>query len=107
MSEKRRYGRLPVELPVILRHGGNLMPATMVNLSTGGMYLRVDGLAVASDRPVEVIFDLEDTSRDIAMRGLITRVDEEDGQKGVGVQFTNLFSLSHRAVKQYVTEHLH
>jgi c-di-GMP-binding flagellar brake protein YcgR len=107
MSEKRRYGRLPVELPVILRHGGHLIPATMLNISTGGMYLRVESSPIQSDRPVEIIFDLNGKSRDVAMRGLITRVDDEAGGRGLGVQFTNLFSLSHRAVQQYVTEHLH
>lgn len=107
MSEKRRYGRLPIEVPVILRHGGNLIPATMLNISTGGMYLRVESFPIQSDRPVEVIFDLNGSSRDIAMRGLITRVDDDAGRRGVGVQFTNLFSLSHQAVQQYVTEHLH
>ena len=107
MQEKRRYERLAVDLPVILRHGGRLIPATALNLSCGGMYLHADHHDIRPDLPVEVIFDLGDDQRDISMRGQILRVDRE-GQEpaGLGIRFTNLFSLSHKAVEHYVHQNL-
>lgn len=106
MLEKRRYGRLAVNLPVILRHGGRLIPATALNISSGGMYIQVDRSQISSSRPVEVIFDLDDADRDISMRGQVIRIEDIEDQKGIGVQFTNLFSLSHKAVNEYVKQHL-
>lgn len=107
MSEKRRYSRIPVDLPVILRHGGKLIPATLENLSSGGMYLKTGKTKIATDRTVEIIFDLSESNRDVSMRGHITRIEDTDEGSGVGVQFTNLFSLSHKAIQEYVNEKLH
>jgi len=107
MSEKRRYTRISVDLPVILRHGGRLIPATLENISSGGMYLKTDKSRISTDRPVEIIFDLSEADRDVSMRGQITRIVDADDGNGVGIQFTNLFSLSHKAVQKYVNEKLH
>jgi c-di-GMP-binding flagellar brake protein YcgR len=107
MSEKRRYSRISVDLPVILRHGGKLIPATLENISSGGMYLKTGKTQISTDRPVEIIFDLSESNRDVSMRGQVTRIEDADEGSGVGVQFTNLFSLSHKAVQKYVNEKLH
>ena len=107
MSEKRRNSRISIDLPVILRHGGKLIPATLENLSSGGMYLKTGKTKVSTDRPVEIIFDLSESNRDVSMRGQITRIEDAGEGSGVGVQFTNLFSLSHKAVQKYVNEKLH
>lgn len=107
MSEKRRYSRISVDLPVILRHGGRIIPATLQNISSGGVYLKVDKTQITTGRPVEIIFDLNDMNRDVSMRGQVTRVEDCDNRSGVGVQFTNLFSLNHRTVQKYVDENLH
>lgn len=106
MSEKRRYTRLDVKLPVILRHSGRIIPATALNISSGGMYLEVDKSQIINGSPVEVILDLDSVNRDVSMRGQITRVEDMDDQKGIGVQFTNIFSLSHKTVQRYVNENL-
>jgi hypothetical protein len=107
MSEKRRYSRISVDLPVILRHGGRIIPATLQNISSGGVYLKTDKSRIATGRPVEIIFDLSDANRDLSMRGQVLRVEDVDDKNGVGVQFTNLFSLSHKAVQKYIDENLH
>lgn len=104
--EKRRYARLPVSLPVLLRHCGRIIPATAMNLSCGGMYLKMDSSSIQSDHPVEVIFDLGDDERDVAMRGQIMRLDKSEESFGIGVQFTNIFSVSHKAVEHYLNKHL-
>ncbi len=107
MSEKRRYSRISINLPVILRHGGKLIPATLENISSGGMYLKTGKSRISTDRPVEIIFDLNDANRDVSMRGQITRVEDAEDHNGVGIQFTNLFSMSHKLVQKYVNEKLH
>ena len=107
MPEKRRYSRISINLPVILRHGGKLIPATLENISSGGMYLKTEKTRISTDRPVEIIFDLSNANRDVSMRGQVTRVEDADDKSGVGIQFTNLFSLSHKAVQKYVNEKLH
>jgi Tfp pilus assembly protein PilZ len=78
----------------------------MLNLSCGGVFIRTEGRQVASDTPVELIFDLGEKAKDISMRGRVIRV--ESGKEGtdVGVEFTNLFSLSHKTVQEYLGKNL-
>ena len=106
MDEKRRHKRLNIALPVILRSGGRIIPATALNLSCGGMYIRADEPGVASEKPVEVIFDLTEDDKDVAMRGNVTRIEDAKGHTGLGIQFTNLFSLSHKAIERYLRNNL-
>ncbi len=108
MKEKRRHERVEVDLPVILRHSGKLIPATVLNISCGGMYIRAYDAKIDSSHPVEIIFDLSEEQRDVAMRGQITRLEEREVQNhiDIGVQFTSLFSLSHKAIEQYVNKNL-
>lgn len=107
MLEKRRHRRLDVDLPVILRYKGRLLPATILNLSCGGMCLRAEGEGIAADGNVEVIFDLGEERRDLSLRGRVTRVEETADAASMGVQFTNLFSASHRAVEEYLRKNQH
>lgn len=106
MLEKRRHRRVAVNVPVILRHGGRLLPATMMNLSCGGMLLRTEGSDISAEGPVEVIFDLGEYGKDISMRGRITRLDTASEEADMGVQFTNLFSISHKAIQEYLRKNL-
>lgn len=107
MLEKRRHRRLNVDLPVILRHKGRLLPATILNVSCGGMYLRAEAGDIAADGNVEVIFDLGEEQRDLSLRGRITRIEPAPDATHVGVQFTNLFSLGHKAIEEYLQRHQH
>ena len=106
MEERRRHKRLQISLPVILRHEGRIIPATALNISCGGMYIRADESGIEGTKPVEVIFDLGEQDKDIAMRGNITRSESSADHTGLGVQFTNLFSLSHKAIDRYLKNHL-
>jgi len=106
MLEKRRYRRVSMDLPVVLRHKGRLLPATMLNLSCGGMLLKAEGKEIAPEGSVEVIFDLGEYGRDISMRGQVARFEAGDNTANMGVQFTNLFSLSHKAVQEYLRKNL-
>lgn len=106
MKEKRRFPRMAVSLPVVLRHRGRLIPATTLNISCGGMYIDVSHPDISESAPVEVIFDLEE-KRDLSLLGKITRVESAAQTSGLGVQFTDVFSLSHKAVQNYLRTNLH
>jgi len=106
MKEKRRFPRMAVSLPVVLRHRGRLIPATTLNLSCGGMYINVNHPDISKSAPVEIIFDLKE-KRDLSLIGKITRVESGTGAHGLGVQFTDVFSLSHKAVQEYLRTTLH
>ena len=103
--DKRKFPRFTINLPVILRHKGRLIPATANNLSCGGMFIAVDSVDISVEHPVEVIFDLDD-NKDLSLRGQITRVEFGDNTSGLGVQFTNLFSDSHKAVQKFINSNL-
>lgn len=107
MEERRRFCRLALDLPVTLRHDGRLIPATVLNISCGGMSLRAEAADIADGGSVEVIFDLNEEKRDLSLLGRITRISEQDEASEMGVQFTNLFSLSYKAVQEYLQKHLH
>lgn len=106
MLEKRRHQRLSVDLPVTLRYKGRLLPATALNISCGGMFIRAEDRTILNNEQVEIIFDLGEKQKDISMRGKITRVDPSDDSSDVGVQFTNVFSLGHKAILEYLGKNL-
>lgn len=102
MPEKRRHPRLDVNLPVILRCGGRLIPAAALNMSRGGMCIRAEGVGLTEAAQVEVIFDLSEIQRDISMRGRITRANPTQDTTELGVQFTNLSSPGLKAIEEYL-----
>jgi len=106
MEERRRHKRVNVTLPVLLRSSGRIIPATALNISCGGMLIRADQPGVRTDKPVEVIFDLSESERDVAMRGNVTRTDDMSDHTDLGIQFTNLFSISHKTIERFLKGHL-
>ncbi|MFH0799811.1 MAG: PilZ domain-containing protein [Pseudomonadota bacterium] len=106
MSEKRRHQRLDVNLPVTLRHDGRLIPATALNISCGGMFIRANDPGLKANASVEIIFDLGARQKDLSMRGRITHVVTSADATDAGVQFTNLFSVSHKAIEEYLGQNL-
>lgn len=106
MNERRRHPRLKLDLPVTLRHRGRLIPATMLNLSCGGMRISAPRMDLDGGAPVEVIFDIDQGARDVSLSGRVTRVEASAGQTNMGVEFTSLFSMSHKAVEEYLRNHL-
>jgi hypothetical protein len=109
MLEKRRYQRLDVRLPVILRYQGRLVPATILNLSCGGACIHTENQDLDMDSSVELIFDLDAGQRDVSMRGSVVRREkfplETDGCTA-GIRFSNLFSDGHKAVQDYLRKNL-
>lgn len=104
MQERRRFKRLDVNLPVTLRCRGNLIPATVLNISCGGMCLFTDNPEVTDENNVEVIVDLSAAELDISVRGKIVRTTS-GMQKKVGIRFTNLYSVGHKVLEKYIRRH--
>jgi len=109
MREKRKHKRLDLALPVILRYGGRLIPATMLNLSCGGTRIRAEQADFSANAPVELIFDLDNQVYDLSMRGNIVHSTEDPTtQPGcyAGVQFASTISDSHQAIEEYLRKNL-
>ena len=101
MQERRQFKRLKVDLPVTMRYRGNLIPATALNISCGGMCLTTDSPEVAAADDIELIFDLTAADPDVSVRGKILRVNPGFNKK-IAVQFTNLYSVGHKAIERFI-----
>lgn len=104
MLERRKFQRIDVKLPVVLRCNGKLVPATALNISCGGMCLKVATHGITADTCTEVIFDLSEDVTDISVRGRIVRI--EGGRKRqVGIEFNNLYSMGYNLLEKYIHKH--
>jgi hypothetical protein len=65
------------------------------------MCLTADSPKISDEGDVEVIFDLSATEVDVSIRGKIVHLDE-GGTKKIGVQFTNLYSVGHKAIEKFI-----
>lgn len=101
-ADRRTYPRSPVNLPVVVRYGGALLPAVTHNLSCGGMSLSVTGAAVQSATHLELIFDLPEAERDVSLRAAIVRAKPNSASAEFGVQFINMFSDDHDALVRFL-----
>ncbi|MBI4367410.1 MAG: PilZ domain-containing protein [Deltaproteobacteria bacterium] len=97
--DRRQYPRLAVDLPVTLRHGGRLIPATALNISCGGILLAPEAGDVTTNGPVEVVIDLSAAERDVTLRGEIVRGSV---RTGVGIRFTNLHAMGFKTIENYL-----
>lgn len=107
MREKRYFKRLYVNLPVTLRCGGRLIPATTLNISCGGICLDVDGaeIATSDNKPVEIVIDLSQEERDVSLKGVVTRIEGADKSR-VGIRFTNLYTVGYQTLEQFINRSL-
>jgi len=108
VREKRRFKRLDVSLPVTLRCQGRFIPATALNISCGGIFLDLESSDIArfTNDKVEVVVDLSEKERDVALRGEVTRIETSEGSK-LGVKFTNLYTVGHQTLERYINKNLH
>lgn len=107
MEDKRRFKRIEASLPVTLRCDGRLIPATTLNISSGGVCLNVENADVAfiDCSKVELIIDLSQEDRDVSLRGEVTRIEPKDKSR-VGVKFTNLYTVGHQTLEKFINRHL-
>lgn len=104
VGERREYPRINVDLPIVLRYRGRLIPATALNVSCGGMLLTTEVHDVTTNAPVEIIFDLSNMERDVTLRGEIVRIGASE-RSTVGVHFTNVYAIGHRTLERFLKRH--
>ena len=102
MKEKRRHPRLSMNLPVIVRSAGQLHPATMRDLSNGGIGLLTD-FTPELNSSIEMIFDISSEIKDVSIMGKIIRKDGNN-PSAIGIEFTVPFSHGRTTVKDYLTK---
>jgi len=102
--ERRRSDRHPIDFFVqeILGERTYLHPA--INLSADGIYLLMsdDRKAVDGDQAIQLEFTLP-TGQPIAAKGVVAWVDDRGGQRGVGIQFTDLADDQRAALNKFVS----
>ncbi len=102
-QERRRSDRHPIDFFVqeILGDRTYLHPA--INLSADGIYILVsdDRKAVDGDLPMTLEFTLPN-GQPIAVTGMVAWVDDRGGQRGVGIQFTDLQAAQREVLDAYV-----
>lgn len=101
LIERRESPRVPVQLPVTLRHNGCLLPAQTVNISCGGMCLAASSAEIVIKGPIEIILDLTATERDITLRGEVLRVNGQDSSE-LAIQFVNRLAEGHSALQKFL-----
>ena len=99
--EKRRHKRLDLKIPVTIRCNGTLIPATVLNVSCGGMCIQTETSSISKDDLVEVSFDLDKSKKDLSLRGAVAR-KTDDPVPCVSVQFGNFYSESHKTLREYL-----
>jgi len=104
--EKRRHKRLQLQIPVTIRCNGRFIPATLVDVSCGGMGIKTGSTDIAKSDLIEVAFDLDDKRRDLSLRGSVARVADSEGHH-IGIQFGNFFSESHKTLRQFLHQRLY
>lgn len=103
MVEKRKHRRFEMELPVTLRTKGRLVPAATVNLSLGGVCLLTDYNEQIELGDAEIVVDLDQTRRDIPLRGKVLRFEKGIGQK-VAIQFTDSSAGSQKSLEVFLSD---
>lgn len=99
--EKRRHKRFSPEVPVTLRCCGKLRPATLQNISRGGVCLKTDTHDIAENSAVELAFDFDKKNKDVALCGTVIRVGK-DAASCVGIKFHNFFSSGHKILREFL-----
>ena len=102
--ERRRSDRHPIDFFVqeILEERTYLHPA--INLSADGIYILVsdDRKAIDADKLMTLEFTLP-TGQPIIATGVVAWVDDRGGQRGVGIQFTELEDAQRAVLDTFVT----
>lgn len=108
VQEKRQFKRTYVNLPVTLRYNGRLIPATTLNVSSGGVCLSLeeDEIFYSNRNRVEVIIDIDKEDRDVSFRGELTRIEAGVHPK-VGIKFNNGPAAGSKNLSNIVDKKIH
>ncbi len=102
-DERRRGLRTPVDFFVQVREGEHIALHPATDLSTTGLYLLAsdDHGAIDPGRALDLELTLP-TGATVRTRGHVAYIDDRLGQRGLGVEFSELGSADHQAIERFV-----
>ena len=103
--EKRIFRRLDTDVSVELELKNRTVKTTALNISCGGMFLKLDPKQVSEEDQVQVVVHLPNRDKPVKLSGEITR-SETGSRRGVGVQFQGLYNDNILAIERYVKSKL-
>ena len=90
-SEKRDYIRMRLEAPVTLRHAGQEIPATCLDLSSTGMQLEVEcTLQMGDEVNVHIASDHNELSGLNAQAEVVRVIDLGAGRQSIGLAIISM-----------------
>lgn len=99
--EKRIFRRLNTTLTVELEFSNQRLKTLTENISCGGMFLKVgiaNGIQHTQENPFDCLIHLPTLERPVRLAGQICRREN----KGIAVQFTNLYNDQRLALDSFV-----
>jgi hypothetical protein len=102
-DERRKGTRTPVDFFVQVREGEHIALHPATDLSTTGLYLLAsdDHRSLDPGRPLDLELTLP-TGTVVRTRAHIAYIDDRYGQRGLGVEFSELGAADHQAIERFV-----
>lgn len=102
-NERRKGTRTPVDFFVQVQDGEHVALHPATDLSTTGVYLLAsdDHGALDPSRPLELELTLP-SGAVVKTNGHIAYIDDRYGQRGLGVEFSDLGAAEHEAIERFV-----
>src|SRR5512135_1135387 len=112
ISEKRRYRRGPLLLPVTFTMNDVSKKGYLANISAGGCLLFCHfPLAIKVDQPLEITLKLKKSPEEVTLKARVVRTEpfvynpdygtKEEINKALGVMFLELDEARKRAIEEY------
>lgn len=101
MDERRSAVRVSVCLPALYRSGAMTVRGWVADLSRGGLFMRshfLDRLGAEVEVGVEIGDEMVKTA------GLVTRLNHEPLDRGMGISFRQLSRREHRKLANFLIE---
>lgn len=94
MDEIRKFPRIEMDTPIVLKLSGRIIPCKVRNISSGGALLKVDfsfkDQISSEDLNRQASFKLNiDEKTRLLLEGEVSRIIEKDNQKYIAVIFYN------------------
>lgn len=102
-ADRRRSRRCTIDFFVQEVVGGRTYLHPAINLSEHGIYILAndDRIAIDGDQALNLEFTLP-TGRPIQATGKVVHVDDRRGERGIGIQFTDIDAEDSTAIAEFI-----
>jgi len=104
-GERRRAARIDFDRQVLVLDGMRPMPGRVVNISIGGMLLRLPR-SIMSRSDIRVVVSLPSEKRRLVFAAIRVRLARTGGEVQCGLRFGPLDARTELAVRRFVTMRL-